>query len=272
MRTIVLSALAALSLSGPLAAQDAGRVPVGGIDIAYRVIGPDSAPPLLVIQSVGGVMPTEPDALSEALSEAGFRVILYDNRDAGGSTRFDAAGLPDFAAIQQAMMTGAPPPVAYALDDLAGDAVGLMDALGIERAHVVGGSLGGLVAQIVAADHPDRVASLTLVSTSTGNPELPQAAPPAEMEEMDPGTARQAAAAAIAGDLRPRSATIGAPTVVIHGERDELFAPAHGRDVAATIPGAELIVMPGMGHVPAEADYPAIVRAIRSVAARARAN
>lgn len=243
-----------------------GKVDANGIEIAYQSLGPKTGEPLLFIQGVGGVVPSRPDALTDALVGEGFRVILFDNRDAGASTHLDEAGMPDFEAIQQALGDGRAPPVAYTLDDMADDAVGLLEALDIGRVHIVGGSLGGMIAQIVASEHPERAASLTLISSSTGNPALQQGEAPAGDEAMDPATARQAAAAAVIDDLSQQSAGIEAPTVVIHGDRDQLFPLAHGRDLASTIPGARLVVIPGMDHVPEESFYPTIVDAIRSVA------
>ena len=246
------------------AQQSEGLAEVKGIEIAYRLMGRETGAPLLFIQSVGGVTPAGPDALTQALVDEGYRVILFDNRDAGASTHITEAGTPNFAAIGQALAAGDDPPVPYTLDDMAGDAVGLLDALGIGRAHVVGGSLGGMIAQIVAAEHPERVASLTLISSSTSNPDLARGEPPMDDGEMDAGLLRQAAAASVAGDLRQRSARIAAATVVVHGDRDELFPIAHGEDLAAIIPGARLVIVAGMGHTPADEHAPMIFDAIHS--------
>lgn len=246
--------------------QGEGRAEANGVEIAYRALGPETGAPILFIQGIGGVTPAEPDPLTLALVDEGYRVILFDNRDAGASTHLAEAGTPDFAAIERALAAGEEPTIRYSLDDMAGDAIGLLDALGVGQAHIVGGSLGGMIAQIVAADHPERTASLTLISSSTGNPGLPRGEPPAGDGETDAGTLRQMAAAAVAGDLRERSAGIAAPAVVVHGDRDELFPIAHGEDLAATIPGARLVVVPGMGHVPEDEHEPTIFDAIRSVA------
>lgn len=261
--------LATLILAAPSVAQEierAGLVRANGIELAYQIVGPDGAEPLLFIQGVGGVTPTEPDSLSMALADEGFQVILFDNRDSGTSTHMNEAGMPDFEAIQQAMADGEAPPVAYSLDDMANDVIGLLDALGIERAHIVGGSLGGMIAQILAADHPERVTTLTLISSTTGNPMLAQGEPPAVEGAMEPAMARQSAAATTAGDLRPRSAEIAVPTVVIHGEQDQLFPAAHGSDLVATIPDARHVSVPGMGHVPEDEHNQTIIDAILSIA------
>lgn len=262
-------ALAILAITASCTARKADRteglVDTNGIEIAFQAHGPEGGEPLLFIQGVGGVIPAEPDPLTMALADEGFRVILFDNRDSGASTHMDDAGMPDFAAIQEALLAGETPPVPYTLDDMADDAIGLLEALEIQRAHIVGGSLGGMIAQIMAADHPERTASLTLISSSTGNPALGTGTPPAGDEAMNPATARQAAAASTAGDLRRRSAGIEAATAVIHGDQDQLFPPEHGRDLAAVIPDARLFIIPGMGHVPEEEHFPEIVRAILSL-------
>ncbi|ENE4776927.1 MULTISPECIES: alpha/beta fold hydrolase [Klebsiella] len=107
----------------------------------------------------------------------GYRVIRFDNRDAGRSTHFSASLAPDFGALATALMAGRRPDVPYTLYDMAADAIGLLDALGIAKAHVVGRSMGGMIAQVLASNHADRVLSLTSIMSSTGNPVLPQAAP-----------------------------------------------------------------------------------------------
>jgi pimeloyl-ACP methyl ester carboxylesterase len=113
------------------------------------------------------------------LAARGFRVIRFDNRDIGLSEKLDAAGAPDMAAIIAALGAGKPAPVAYTLKDMAADAAELLAALGIERAHIVGASMGGMIAQLVAADHPERTLSLTSIMSTTGNPDLPRARPEA---------------------------------------------------------------------------------------------
>jgi pimeloyl-ACP methyl ester carboxylesterase len=155
---------------------------------------------------------------------------------------------------------------------MAEDVIRLLDSLTVARAHLVGGSSGGMIAQIVAAEYPARTGSLTLISTTTGNPALARGRAPLDATAMSPATARQAAATAVAGDLRPRSARIQAPTVVVHGERDRLFPPAHGEDLAATIPGAELRIIWDMGHEPEDQHLQAIAEAIDSAAKRQRSS
>lgn len=255
--------------------QTGGRVRANGIEIAYQNFGPHDGEAVLLIPGVGNQMDVGPGPLARELVSRGYRVIEYDSRDAGASTHMDAAGMPDWNAIHAALIAGTRPPVAYTLGDLAADAVGLLDALGIDKAHIVGGSLGGMVAQTVAANHPEHTLSLTSISSSTGNPELePGPGSTSVAASLPPATARQGAAAAVAGDRRTQLRSITAPTVVIHGDADPMFPVAHGRDTAANIPAATLHIIAGMGHelpdslVPVVADD-IVVAATRSPGARA---
>jgi pimeloyl-ACP methyl ester carboxylesterase len=147
--------------------------------LEYEIQGDEDGEPILLIMGAGGQLTRWPQAFRDKLSNKGFRVIAYDNRDVGLSEKMEAAGVPDIAAIVEAVRERRAPPVAYTLADLAADAVGLLDTLGIERAHIVGGSMGGMIGQLVAADYPHRVLSLTSIRSSTGDPDLPQ--PTAEM-------------------------------------------------------------------------------------------
>lgn len=151
------------------------RATTNGIELEYESIGDPGGPAVLLIMGLGTQMTRWPQALLDTLVDRGFRVIRFDNRDVGLSTRFDDAGIPDMAGLMQAMLAGETPDVAYRLTDMAEDAVGLLDALGIERAHIVGASMGGMIAQLIAALHPDHVLSLTSIMSSSGNPALPRA-------------------------------------------------------------------------------------------------
>lgn len=157
-----------------------------GITIEYESYGEDGAETVLLIMGLGGQLTLWPLELVEELNSRGYRVIRFDNRDVGLSEKFDAAGVPDMAALMGALMTGKRPESAYSLDDMAADAVGLLDALEIERAHIVGASMGGMIAQLVAANHPERALSLTSIMSSTGNPSLPQGKPEAMAALMAP--------------------------------------------------------------------------------------
>jgi pimeloyl-ACP methyl ester carboxylesterase len=150
-----------------------------GITLEYDIHGPASGEPVLLIMGLGAQMTRWPLPFIELLAGQGLKVIRFDNRDVGLSEKIEAGGVPDLSKVIGALMQGQKPDVPYLLDDMAADAVGLLDALGVARAHIVGASLGGMVAQLVAADYPDRVLSLTSIMSTTGNRELPPAKPEA---------------------------------------------------------------------------------------------
>lgn len=156
-----------------------GFVTTNGVSLAYEESGPTEGVPMLLIMGLAAQLTFWPDSMIDGLARAGFRVIRFDNRDIGLSHKFDEAGLPDLAAIAAG---GARAP--YLLSDMATDTVGLLDALDIGRAHVVGMSMGGAIGQIVAADHPARCRSLTLIMASTHAPDLPPGTPEARAALM----------------------------------------------------------------------------------------
>lgn len=147
------------------------------IDLAYDSFGNEADEAILLIAGLGTQMIRWTVPFCEELAARGYRVIRFDNRDAGCSTHFRDLAPPDFGALAATLMAGQRPDVPYTLGDMAADVVGLLDVLAIDRAHVVGRSLGGMIAQIVASEYPGRVLSLTSIMSSTGNPNLPQAAP-----------------------------------------------------------------------------------------------
>lgn len=148
------------------------RTRVGDLTIEYVSHGSDAAPALLLIMGTAAPLTMWDDALCAALAERGFRVIRYDYRDTGRSSRIAVPMPGSIAEMMQALASGALSP-AYTLDDLAGEALGLLDTLGIQRAQLLGISQGAGVAQLVAARAPDRVTGLTLVATSTAGPNVP---------------------------------------------------------------------------------------------------
>lgn len=150
-----------------------------GIAIEYECFGDVAAPPVLLIAGLGVQLTGWSAAFCTRLAGHGLRVIRFDNRDVGLSTHLSAAPVPPFMEVALALSRGAVPVVPYTLSDMADDAVGLLDALGIARAHVVGRSMGGMIAQIVASQHPGRTASLVSIMSSSGNPALPPATPEA---------------------------------------------------------------------------------------------
>jgi len=138
-----------------------------------------SGTPLLCIMGLGAQMTRWPDVFRDKLAARGFRVIRFDNRDVGLSQKIDEAGPPDIPGMLQALAEGRKPTAAYDLNDMAADAVALLDALKIDRAHVVGASMGGMIGQLVAANYPDRVISFCSIMSSTGGRDLPPAKPEA---------------------------------------------------------------------------------------------
>ncbi|MEQ4717686.1 alpha/beta hydrolase [Nonomuraea sp. B19D2] len=272
------------------------RVAANGIEIAYESFGLHEGRPLLLIMGLGAQLIHWDEGLCELLAEQGHHVVRFDNRDAGLSTHFHDEGAPTF---------GAPSP--YLLDDLADDAAGLMEALGWPAAHVVGASMGGMIAQALAIRHPDRVLTLTSIMSTPGPSVAPPtetalaallARPPADRETVlaqavqtwsiigspgyeldrerirevaglafdrcfDPdGTARQLAAIMASGDRTALLAGVQVPTLVLHGEADQLIPVAAGHATAAAVPGARLVTYPGMGHDLPRPLWPAIVAEI----------
>lgn len=139
------------------------RASANGIEIEYETFGDPGAAPLLLVMGLGAQMISWDESFCAQLAGRGFHVIRYDNRDSGLSSHLDEAGLPD---IMAALGGNATP--AYTLDDLADDAMALLDALGIEAAHIVGASMGGFIAQLIAINHPHRVLSLTSIMSGPG--------------------------------------------------------------------------------------------------------
>ena len=157
-----------------------------GINIAYDTFGSPDAPPVLLITGIGVQMVVWDEEFCAQLASRGYRVIRFDNRDMGLSTTFPEAGVPDLAAVMHAQMRGESYPVPYTLEDMAKDAIGLLDSLGIESAHVVGASMGGMIGQVMAAHFPDRMRTFTSIMSTTGNPMLPPPQPDALAALLDP--------------------------------------------------------------------------------------
>jgi pimeloyl-ACP methyl ester carboxylesterase len=282
-----------ISMSDPVKAFDTHIVEVGpaGIEIAYERLGNPDAPAVLLIMGLGGQSIHWPDAFCQALVNAGFQIIRFDNRDAGLSTHLTDVPAPDLRAA----LAGDLSSVSYTVSDMAADSVGLLHVLGVESAHVVGASMGGAIAQTMAIEHPNRVCSLTSMMSTTGNKQVGQpspdvlretfSGPPAvtrdeviqqmlrvrravgspgyprdEKEDAalagraydrsyDPvGTARQAIATVASGDRTNRLRRLTVPTLVIHGLADRMCDISGGRATAEAIPGAELVLIEGMGH------------------------
>jgi pimeloyl-ACP methyl ester carboxylesterase len=275
-----------------------------GIDIEYETFGDPDDPVMLLIMGVGGQLIVWDDELCRQLAGHGFHVIRFDNRDVGLSTKIENGPEPDVMAVLQGDRSS----VAYELEDMAADTAGLLDALGIDKAHVVGVSMGGMIAQVLAIDHPDRVRSLASIMSTTGDPSVgaptPEAIaaltkpPPQGRDEViareiettrvigSPGfpfdkertrrraaayydrcfyplgAARQLGAILAASDRTSRLAELDIPTVVIHGTADPLVTPSGGEATAKAIPGAELIMIEGMGHELPPGSWSTVVDAV----------
>jgi pimeloyl-ACP methyl ester carboxylesterase len=267
----------------------------GEVEIAYETFGDPAREAVLLINGLGSQMTRWPEAFCALLVERGLFAIRFDNRDVGLSTWCEDRS--------------------YDVDDMAGDGAAVLDAAHKRQAHIVGVSMGGMIAQVFACRFPERALSLTSIMSNTGNPDLP---PPnmalLNTRPLDPGdpgfiadavaraeaigspaypwppgalaararaeadrafnpagVARQMAAIRAGGDRRPRLAKLSVPTVVLHGEADPLVPLAGGRDTAASIPGAELVTVPGMGHDLPPALYGIFVDTIWRAVTRARA-
>ena len=148
--------------------------PLNGLDLYYEAQGASDAPVILLIMGLGGQLTMWPPGFVDDLVAAGYRVVRFDNRDVGLSSKFDEVRLPHPVLQMLARRVGWRLATPYDLADMARDAEGLLDHLGIEAAHVVGISMGGMIAQHLAAGAPGRVRSLTAVMSTTGNPRLPR--------------------------------------------------------------------------------------------------
>ena len=185
------------------------QVSARGVAIEVDDQGPPAAEPLLLIMGLGMQLVGWPDELVQLLVSRGFRVIRVDNRDAGLSQSFDQFGVPSVAVAALRHMLRLPVTSPYSLRDMADDVLGVLDALGLQRVHVCGASMGGMIAQHLAAAHPQRVKSLTLMMTSSGARRLPQ--PRWEVRRALMAQPRGRSAADVAAHLQGILALIGSP-------------------------------------------------------------
>ena len=148
-------------------------VSANGLTLAYEALGRPGDPVIVLIMGLGVQLILWPDAFCEMLAARGFRVVRFDNRDAGLSTSLDHLGTPHVAFEFAKYLLHRPMKAPYRIDDMAADTAALLDALRIGRAHVVGASMGGMIAQNVAANHPQKVLSLTSIMSTTGSRKLP---------------------------------------------------------------------------------------------------
>lgn len=165
------------------------RANANGIEIEYETFGDASATPLVLVRGLSTQLIHWDPEFCKALVERGLFVVIFDNRDVGLSTWFDDAGLPDMDAL----FSGGAVDLAYGIDDMADDTLGLLDVLGLESAHLAGISMGGMIVQAAAIRHPGRVRSMTSVMSSSGAPELPPPTPEAMASLLSPAPTERAA-------------------------------------------------------------------------------
>ena len=261
-----------------------------GLELEYETFGDPTDPPLVLIMGLSAQMTAWPEGFCNLLAEQGYHVIRFDNRDIGLSTYLDDLPPTDLAAVLGGDFSTAP----YRLSDFANDTAGLLDALNIRSAHIVGASMGGMIAQQLVIDHPDRVRSLCSIMSTTGDRTVGQGSEaamavllrpaakdretaiangisgarvigspgyPATGEELlakttaaydrafhPAGALRQTAAVVSSPDRTEGLHKVTVPTVVIHGADDPLVNVSGGEATATAIPGASLLIIPGMGH------------------------
>ena len=271
----------------------------GAVELEFQSFGDDRPETVLLVNGLGSQMTRWPEAFCEKLVARGYRAIRFDNRDTGLSTWLDGHD--------------------YTLAEMANDAVAVLDAAGVKRAHIAGVSMGGMIVQRMAIDHPDRVLSMTSImsapgakGTLTSTPEAAavlNVAPPDPKADYEafiahvmknnrtigspaypwteaelraraegehrrafnpPGVVRQRHAIMADGDRVPALKQLKIPVVVLHGTDDPLVQPIGGEATAAAIPGAELRMIPGMGHDLPPGLHDIFADAICAAAARAK--
>jgi pimeloyl-ACP methyl ester carboxylesterase len=284
---------------------DVGR----GITLCYETFGEPSNPTALLIMGLGTQMIAWQEDFCGQLAAHRLYVVRFDNRDIGRSTHMQGRPPTPLQLLRRSSRAAR-----YTLGDMAEDTVGLLNELELAPAHVIGASMGGMIAQTIAARHPAMVRSLVSIMSNTGSmssgqpslrtyptllrraprereafiahmegvfasigsPELPRdpqdihtiAAASYDRGHDPAGPGRQLAAIIAAGNRTPELRRITAPTLVIHGTRDPLVAPSGGRATARAIPGAELMMIEGMGHDLPRAAWPRLIDAIAGHALR----
>lgn len=244
-------------------------VDVDGVSIAYTTAGEEESPSVLMIMGLMASHRVWPEEIVNGFVDAGYRVVLFDNRDTGDSDRLDRLGKPKlwwkFLVNSLGFEVNAP----YTLLDMAEDGIAVLDILEIRSAHIVGASMGGMIAQTIASEYPERTKSLVSIMSTTGAKHLPEMTNETEgnfrnfgdgnfgeinVEQMrsygfyPESMPRQLTAIFHAGDRSEQVKNINVKTLVQHGANDPLLPPDHGRHTAELIEGSKLVIYEGMGH------------------------
>lgn len=287
------------------------KAKTNGLYLEYETFGDEDAPPILLVMGFSQQLMGWDERFCEQLASRGFRVVRFDNRDVGLSTKLDSSPLPNIAAI----LGGDRSTIAYSIEDMADDTAGLIEALRLGSAHVAGVSMGGMIAQSLAIRHPARVRSLASIMSTTGDRTVGQASSevlalvgrrgPSERSAAiehgllvwrtirspkyafaedevrarvaraydrsfcPDGVARQAGAIVSQRDRTEALSRVKLPAVVIHGADDPLIHVSGGEASARAIPGARLVIVPGMGHDLPEGVWPILIDEIVKNAGRA---
>jgi len=266
-----------------------------GIQIEYETFGDTASPALLLVMGLGGQLIFWQDKFCQKIADMGYNVIRYDNRDVGFSTKFEGLSSEEITEKIGALFMGQKVPVPYTIEDMATDAVGLLDALNINKAHICGMSMGGMIAQTFAINTPSRTMSLTSIYSHSGNWQdfatnqevleaLIKPLPDERNAYVDvvleyymatygsglpfdeefhrniegraydrafypEGVGRQMLAVLSQENRKEALGKLTVPSLIVHGDADPLVPLAGGKSTADAIPGAELMIVKGMGHV-----------------------
>lgn len=270
------------------------KINANGIELEHDTFGNRQDRPLILIMGLASQMVGWHTRFCEMLAAKGHFVVRFDNRDVGLSSKMEEAGVPDIMELVSAFQDRSQVAAPYTLSDMAADTVGLLDALGLEKAHVCGLSMGGMIAQTMAIEYPQRLLSFVSMESTTGEAGLPPAThqavevmfkPPPQKREAyirhmvgvfrafaggsdkfdeniqaeisglahdrsfyPVGFIRQLAAILASGSRREALADVKMPALILHGDLDPLVPLEHGKATAEAVPGAELLVVQGLGH------------------------
>tara|TARA_B100001057_G_scaffold462478_1_gene515483 strand:+ start:2153 stop:3034 length:882 start_codon:yes stop_codon:yes gene_type:complete len=268
MKRIIIASIVLLISSKNFASytieQETTLVDINDVSIAYTIAGNREDPAVLMVMGLMASHKVWGEDIVNDLVKSGYQVVLFDNRDTGRSEKLDRLGRPNlyWKFFLSSLGIGFSSP--YTLLDMADDGVALLDHLGIDKAHIVGASMGGMIAQIIAANYPEKTKSLVSIMSSTGAPHLSEMSERNEetfrnIDDIDTEGARsygfypealprQLTAIFKAGDRSEIVKKITVPTLVQHGENDTLLPVDHGEHTAKLISGSDYIVYKDMGH------------------------